>query len=95
MIKKLQIFRNAYNTYHSGEVYLIEETDTKLYYRVVDVNSEKEHYVTLEFNKEKKVVHIRCECTISSVKSCHDPMCSHKIAVLARAMYDLGRRKKK
>jgi len=78
----------------SGKVWKDSESDTSIYYTVTDANSGKDHQVALEFDESNKIIKMRCDCTIASLKCKHLPLCSHMMAAIQRAVYDLGRPKR-
>ena len=94
-MKRYSIFKNAYNAYLSGNVWKDGESETRIYYTVTDSHSGKEHQVIIEFDETNKIIKMRCDCTIASLKCKHLPLCSHMMAAIQRSVYDFGRPRKK
>jgi len=95
VVTKSRVFKNAYKMYHSVDVELTSSSENALYFSAVDPDSKKEHMVVIKYNEEGRVLELSCTCTIQSMKIKHRPICSHMVAVLTKAMFELGRKYKK
>jgi hypothetical protein len=82
------IFKRAKNAYQAGMVRRKEESSRKIYYSVDDIESGKEHQVTLE-NTDKGTI-ITCTCTEQSLHSSKLVLCSHMIMVIIYEYFHTG-----
>ena len=93
-IRNLEIFKTALYIHEAGLIKCDGSSERKIYYLVTDPASEKEHSVVIELT-ENQVIKLTCSCTLAALKSKHLPICSHMMAAIRLAVYDLGRPRKK
>ena len=74
---------------------MINETENGIYYFVEDMNSKKEHLVMLKYDGRSQTTSISCDCTLQALKIKHLPLCSHILAAMMHAGFQLGRPPKK
>ena len=95
VLMKSQIFSNAYHIYQGGLIKVDTVSATTIYFVVQDLNSGKEHNVTLGYDINSQTTGLTCTCTIQSLKIKHKPLCSHMVAAILYSGFQLGRPKRR
>lgn len=94
VLYKSRIFKEAYKIYQGGFLKVKETTNSSIIYEVEDLNSKKIHLVTLKYDFTAKTASIDCTCTIQALKSKHKPLCSHIVACIMHAGFQIGRKQR-